>query len=222
MDVTYDAVAKGLAAIGLEPRGGFHPTPDESPAQTIILSGNSGPDMWRHFASEMPDVPNPLDPNPLDNWSRDRLTQIARQFDATVVMPSDGPPYAPFQQWARRSEPLHASPLGILIHPEYGLWHGYRGALLFAERLTLPAPVQSASPCDTCADNPCLTACPVGAFTKAGYDTKICATHLRRPEGADCLEQGCRARRACPVGADRRYEGAQNNFHMSAFLRNQP
>ena len=26
----------------------------------------------------------------------------------------------------------HASPLGLLIHPDYGLWHGYRGALLFA------------------------------------------------------------------------------------------
>ena len=37
-----------------------------------------------------------------------------------------------------RAEAVAPSPLGILIHPDYGLWHAYRGALAFAERLALP------------------------------------------------------------------------------------
>ncbi len=31
------------------------------------------------------------------------------------------------------AEGLKPSPLGLLMHPEYGLWHGYRGAILFGE-----------------------------------------------------------------------------------------
>ena len=34
---------------------------------------------------------------------------------------------------------MSVSPLGILIHPDWGLWHSYRGALAFRERLDLPA-----------------------------------------------------------------------------------
>src|SRR4030095_137820 len=41
-------------------------------------------------------------------------------------------------RWAMRAEAVAPSPLGILIHPDYGLWHAYRGALAFAERLALP------------------------------------------------------------------------------------
>ena len=53
--------------------------------------------------------------------------------------PRTGRPWLPFQQWARKAEPVHVSPLGVLIHPDYGLWHSYRGALCFDTRL-LPCP----------------------------------------------------------------------------------
>ena len=43
---------------------------------------------------------------------------------------------------------LSPSPLGILIHPEFGLWHALRGALLFRDRLELPAIEARPSPCD--------------------------------------------------------------------------
>ena len=28
-----------------------------------------------------------------------------------------------------RAEGLKPSPLGVLVHPDFGLWHGYRGAI---------------------------------------------------------------------------------------------
>ena len=98
------------------------------------------------------------------------LDDVARRFDATALYPSDGPPYLPFQRWAMKAEPVRSSPLGILIHPDYGLWHGYRGALAFAGALPLPPRDERASPCDDCADRPCLSTCPVAAFGEAGYD----------------------------------------------------
>jgi hypothetical protein len=49
-----------------------------------------------------------------------------------------------------------------------------------------------------------------------------CLDHIRSPAGGNCLESGCRARRACPVGQEYANEPAQARFHMSAFERNQP
>lgn len=133
-----------------------------------------------------------------------------------------GPPWLPFQRWAMRAEPVTASPLGILIHPDWGLWHSYRGALAFRERLDLPAVPARASPCASCAAKPCLTACPVSAFSTEGYDVAGCRAHIATPAGADCMSGGCLARISCPVGAAHRYTGAQAAFHMRAFSRPGP
>ena len=213
-----------LHAVGLTPRGGFHPVaddgvpalPDGRPAGSVILAGNVGPAMWQSFS----DVRQAADePNPLDGWSRRVLGRLADDFGGHAIFPSDGPPYMPFQRWARRAEAVHPSPIGPLIHPDHGLWHAYRGALAFPERLDLPPVDNRPSPCESCADKPCLTTCPVGALTTAAYDVPACAAHLATEAGADCMEQSCRARRACPVGRDNTYGPDQSSFHMAAFLR---
>ncbi len=138
-----------------------------------------------------------------------------------ALFPFGGPPYLPFQRWAKRAEPVHDSPLGLLIHPEFGLWHSYRAALAFAERLELPDRPAVQSPCASCADKPCLTACPVGAFTGETYDVPRCIAHIGRAERGACIENACLARRACPVGRAYAYGPEQARFHMGAFLRAQ-
>ena len=213
----YNDLTAALAAHGLLPRGAFHVRPEDGApegAGTILLAGNARPGMWRAFANARPDGEHAL-----DAWSKIVLDDIAQRFEATAYYPSDGPPYLPFQRWATRAEPVTSSPLGILIHPDYGLWHGYRGALAFAGALPLPSRDDRPSPCDSCADRPCLSTCPVAAFGEGGYDVPACAAHLRADAGADCMAQGCRARRACPAGRDYIYEPAQAEFHMAAFLR---
>jgi hypothetical protein len=225
-----------LRARGLALRGAFAPAPEEAPrlpdgrpAAAVALAGQAGPGAWERFARERRD-----EPDPLDAWSARALAAVAARFAAAVVLPGQGPPFAPFQRWAQRAEPVHPSPLGILIHPRYGLWHAYRGALLFAAPLRAPAPGAAAtpaadapaSPCQACAERPCLSACPAGAFRAAPagepeparYDAGACAAHAASPAGAACREQGCLARRACPVGREHAYGAAQQRFHMAAFL----
>ena len=212
----YDDLTATLDAHGLLPRGAFHPGPDDGAPEdsgTILLVGNAGPGMWRAFASARREGAHAL-----DEWSAMVLDDIAKAAGAAALYPSDGPPYRPFQRWAMKAEPVWSSPLGILIHPDYGLWHGYRGALVFGGTLPLPPRDGRASPCETCAGRPCLTTCPVAAFGEGGYDVPACTAHLRAPAGGDCMAQGCRARRACPVGRDYIYEPAQAEFHMAAFL----
>jgi hypothetical protein len=220
--LTLAEIADALENQGLVLRGAFHPEKEDAvpplgngrPTATLVLAGNAGPALWRAYAPHR-------GATALDDWCAAALSEIAGRFDATVLLPQDGPPFLPFPSWAQRAEPVAPSPLGILIHPDYGLWHGYRGALAFAERLKLPPLQQHESPCRTCEEKPCLSTCPVGAFTEKGYDVAACVRHLETPAGADCMEQGCRARRACPVGRGYTYAPPQAAFHMTAFIKAQ-
>lgn len=215
MTPPYRDLADRLAPLGLIPRGGFRAVPQDGlgPVEVVVMVGNAGPGLWPAFSAGRWD-----EPDPLDAWVLRSLRPVARDLGARVVMPNDGPPYRPFQRWAMRAEPVHPSPLGLLIHPEYGLWHAYRAALLFAEEIDLPDRGDTASPCEACADRPCLSACPVGAFDGTRYDAAACRSHAGGPDGAACREGGCLARHACPVGRDFAYGPEQQEFHMAAFL----
>lgn len=218
-----DVLNDDLEAAGLTVFGAFHPDPGENiaggrMAGTVVLVGNAGPAMWEAFLHS-PFYGDGKD-DPLDRWTRDIIDEIAtRHGTFTVAYPFGGPPHHPFQQWAERADGLRQSPLGILISPEFGLWHAYRAALIFRERLPLH-PIEAASyPCDDCRDRPCLSACPVGAFTEAGYEVGACAAYLETSGGAGCLDGGCLARNACPVGAGYRYREAELRFLMSSFRK---
>ncbi|HVY98006.1 MAG TPA: ferredoxin [Dongiaceae bacterium] len=226
-DLLQDDLAAALAAHGMMLRGGFSPLGPEDavpaldggrPVRTLLLVGNAGPAMYGHFFAAG-ESDGPL-ANALDSWTRRVIEPIAARSGARALFPFGGPPWHPFQRWAKRAEGLRASPLGILIHPEFGLWHAYRAALLFERELELPAARSLAHPCDDCAGRPCLATCPVGAITAEGYDAARCAAHVAGPAGPDCRTGGCLARRACPVGRDHVYPARAMEFHMAAFLRN--
>lgn len=218
-------IAHALSGHGLIPRGGFDfdpgedapPGPSGAPAKAVLMVGQGGGAPWPHFQAWRARQPNALQ-NPLDTWSRDVIGAVAAQVGARAVSPADRP-YLPFQRWAMRAEGMKASPLGILMHPEFGLWHAYRGALLFDRALNLSAPPPAGHPCDSCAQKPCLSACPVGACSAGGFAHEVCLAHVRGAAGGPCREAGCRARNACPVGTAYRYPDAVQAFHMSAFAR---
>jgi hypothetical protein len=185
-------------------------------ARSVVLIGNVGSSLWPAFSRWREDRPEGGGPDPLDTWSKQVIRPIATMADATAWFPSD-PPWQPFQQWAMRAEVLKISPLGILIHPVYGLWHGYRGALGFAEPIKEGVPAAALHSCDRCLDKPCLTTCPAGAVHPSAFHVLACRAHLRSPQGkGGCMLRGCLARAACPVGAEYRYEDAQLRFHMAA------
>ncbi|TIX78365.1 MAG: 4Fe-4S dicluster domain-containing protein, partial [Mesorhizobium sp.] len=129
-------------------------------------------------------------------------------FGARAVSPSDRP-YLPFQQWAMRAEGLRPSPLGILMHPQYGPWHAYRGGLLFEVETALHEPRGAIHLCDTC----------VNAYSADGFAYETCLAHVRGQNGAPCRTGGCLDRNACPYGADYRYPPQVQAFHMAAFAR---
>jgi len=74
-------------------------------------------------------------------------------------------------------------------------------------------------PCDRCSDKPCLAACPAGAVTRDRFDVPACRTFLGSEGEGTCMDGGCLARNACPVGVDYRYAPEQLRFHMEALSR---
>jgi len=223
--VTLSQLDQSLAEHGLCVRGAFEVSAEDpmpapglgvTPAALVIV-GHAGSALWAAFSasSEFCDG----HPDPLDRWSRRIGEALALRFHAHALFPFDGPPYHPFQRWATRAEALRASPLGILIHPQFGLWHAYRFALalpLVPSDLR-PTPIAD-SPCLTCSASPCVSACPVGAISLSGYRAQPCIEHLRNVPDSSCNATGCLSRQACPVGETYRYQPAHRQFHMRAFL----
>ncbi len=206
----YDMIARAAAAHRLDIMGGVFEEDG-----TIILLGPS-PVYWSMMkaAPEMQD--GALDP--IDRWSLRIISNLAAELNAEPLFPFGGPPYLPFLRWAMESGRAWQSPAGMLVHDTAGLMISYRGALRFAHRIALPA--TGRSPCEVCADQPCMTACPVDALSAArGYDVAACHAFLDTEAGDDCLSQGCKARRACPVSQTFGRDPEQSAFHMRYFHR---
>lgn len=189
----------------------------DSEMSELALIGNIGSSYWTGF-SQSAEFGDAL-ADPLDRWSRRVAESIAQAFSLHPIYPFEGPPYYPFQQWANRAEGLAQSPIGVMIHPQFGLWHSYRFALLGTDFGLARSPVSAESPCLGCETKPCLNTCPVDAFDANGYDVASCARYLQETPQAKCHQQGCLARYACPLAPEFRYLAEQGRFHLGAFLQ---
>jgi hypothetical protein len=241
---TSERIATELGAMfaetGLEPRGWFVIEAGDMPAgvtgvrpgMPALLVGNAGPAMWKAFEDSIERDGDISDP--MDRWTERTVRSVLGQIDeAAVPLFPFGPDLWPFQRFAARAMGLRPSPLGILIHPRFGLWHALRAAIVFPEVQIQPQLVHNPiHPCDDCAEKPCLSGCPVNAFSVSGFAVKACRSYLDSVSssdsdssatrasdcmGPDCMGEGCAARNACPVGAEFGYVPAQLRFHMIAF-----
>ena len=197
--------------------GGFLAAPgDDLPANTatLLLLGPQEPGFWP-FVSAEPEFDGA--PDPLDRWSARTITALAADLGAQPLFPFGGPPHRPFHRWALRSGRCWSSPVRLLVHDQAGLMLSFRGALGFADKISPPAP--TTSPCDSCTDKPCLSACPAGALTANGFDLPACHAFLDQPAGSNCITGGCLVRRACPVSQRYARLPEQSAYHMRQFHR---
>ena len=211
----YETLQTAAKAHHLTIVGAFHPEASDGAPEgtgTLVLFAPSEPGFWPHFTAS-PEYSDDA-PDPMNRWSTRVLTAMADDLGATALFPFGGPPYLPFISWAMKSGSIHASPVSLLVHNDQGLMISFRGALALTERIELTPP--RLTPCLLCAA-PCEAACPVNALSEDGYDVPACHAFLDTPAGADCMENGCKARRACPVSQDFNRSTAQSAFHMRSF-----
>ena len=110
-----EAVLAAIRRTGLVPRGALLLEESERAGEladirTIVLAGMAGHEGWDAFAAS-PEASDGFD-NPLDRWSRRVIEALARELGAMALFPFGGPPFLPFQRWARRAESVHSSPIG--------------------------------------------------------------------------------------------------------------
>lgn len=181
--------------------------------ETLLLLSPMEPGFWAHVQSHP--AFDPTSPDPIDSWSEAVISDIAAAFGGQAFFPFSGPPYAPFVDWAKASGRAWNSPLGMLVHETAGLMVSYRGAIGLPRAIPLPV-AQHDRPCETC-EKPCLTACPIDAFSDGAYDVKSCHSYIEADPTQECLTNGCLARRACPVSANYGRLAEQSAFHMRRF-----
>lgn len=202
-EIEQSAADVGLIVMGTVPNGG-----------TLVLLG-TGPAFWPVFV-ESPEQRDGL-PDPIDRWSQRIVDGLASHMDANAVYPFGGPPYEPFTSWALASGRAYQSPVGMLVHDTVGMMVSFRGALQFSESLIVPI-ADGSTPCQSCADQPCTTACPVDALRAThSYDIDACHAYLDTQAGQDCMANGCVARRRCPVSQLAGRNSEQSNLQMKAF-----
>lgn len=179
-------------------------------AASLVLLSPKEPEFWAtlNASAELLDRA----PDPIDRWSTRVITDLANEWGGEALFPFGTAPFHPFYTWAMASRAVHVSPVALLVTRDMGLFTSFRGAVALPFALEAkPAP----SPCPTCTDQPCGSACPVGALSGSGYDVERCHAYLDTSAGESCLKNGCIARRACPFGSKRLTE--QSAYHMRHF-----
>lgn len=216
MRASFEQIKALLSQQGLCCLGAVDPVPDTADLaiyDSLLMIGPDPTAFWPAF-QEAPEHDDGA-PHPMDRWSERVLGAIADHVGGHAFVPHATPPYLPFLSWAKATGRVHTAPIGMLVHDVAGLWVSYRGALALPYRIGATA-APGPSPCLTCVDQPCVSACPVGAFGKTGYDTDRCHQWLDDP-ASDCLTRGCAARRACPISQRYGRVPAQSAFHMRSF-----
>lgn len=202
----------------------------------VLLLANAGSEFWQVLTS--PDRNKEVSGNevsgnkatgkdvlnndPVDNFSIAIAKQIIaageQTQDAQIVYPGYPVPLIKLGELSGWSTP---SPLGLGLHPEYGPWFAYRALIKSTEPLqpvqTLKDIANASSPCLSCADAPCVSACPASATSKDKvFDIDRCVS--QRLAADSTCETQCHARNACPVGQAYRYSEQQREYHMTHAL----
>ena len=183
----------------------------------LVLLGNGGGRLWDVIQTDKQRWMR--GDAPIDTFSAIQAETFARRTlndpDWRLIYP--GPTRLPLQTLGEIAGWAHESPLGLGIHPGYGLWWAYRAAFLTNRPLPRLAAADSAHPCSTCRDKPCIAACPAAALSAAAaIDLVACSRH-RLKDDSSC-SHGCLAREACPIGREHRYSRAQIQYHYAHSL----
>lgn len=190
-----------LAQLPAEMRASLDP---DGRYRRLILIGHGGRTLWERvkaagLASE----------HPIDDFTIAAVTDwFAAQFPdsaCALVYPGDGP--VGLQALGRLAGWHHESPFRVGVNAEWGSWFAYRAVLLTDADLPPSAPVQGASPCVTCAGQPCVAACPAAALSDRDFSLRKCIAYRIQPDSRCRIT--CVARTRCPVRPEHRYDDAQ-------------
>ena len=198
--------------------------------KNILLIGSAGKKLWQSMPQEYLQRDDPV-----DEYSVDCINRVLK-----VYLPEGSWqflfPEAPqgleisLQKLGSMAGWHHASPLGIGINDQYGLWFAYRAVVAIEselDRSDLDGAEQvdqdkvdylsGESPCLSCEAKPCLSSCPALALSSdSNPDLTACVSHRVAP-ASDCAST-CLARQACPIAPQFKYSDDQVTYFYGRSL----
>jgi hypothetical protein len=234
-----DAISAGAEQFGLNliaaiPAAGYdrvsapqyHAGAINPACRSIVIIGNGGGDFWRCFKAYAARNRGWLErDNPLDDFTRAIVeAEVAAPIRAAGVgyravypFTSDGPTLN-FMLLARLAGLAGPSIIGVVVHPLFGPWIAFRGALLLETELDRPGEAIGFDPCPKCSTRSCISACPAPAISfPSGWDIPRCLEH--RVEADPACSDRCHARVACVLGPTHRYPDDELAYHQMRAMR---
>jgi len=185
----------------------------ENRYRQLILIGNGGRKLWATIKAE-----GIVSTDPVDDFSVRRVEAwFAAQAAGTrheIVYP--GKRAVGLQSLGELAGWHFAAPFMVGINAQWGSWFAYRVVLLADTDFELTAPEAGVSPCASCAEKPCVDACPGHAMADGRFDLQSCVGY--RKQAASACRASCIARLACPVRSEHRYSGEQIRHHYTASM----
>ena len=180
----------------------------------LILIGHGGKAMWSALKASGLDSEHPIDDFTIAAVHRWAVTVLSGGA-YEIVYPGLG--HIDLQALGKMVGWHHDSPFRVGINQSWGPWFAYRAVVLADSDFSPSLPQVTQSPCASCAQAPCVSACPARAMTASGFSLSEC-TAYRQAADSECQTQ-CLARSACPVGVEHRYDPAQMAHTYAMSLR---
>ncbi|SRR5579885_1680582 len=194
-------------------------------ARSIVVIANGGGALWAALKTHAEGSPGWWNrEHPLDDFTRSvietRIVPSVREAGArcTIVFPfMNGSATLNFVELGKAAGIAGPSILGVIVHPRFGPWIAFRGALLIDQPIDAPGEARGFDPCPACAAKSCIKACPAGAIAHPlGWDIPRCLTYRIESE-PDCASR-CHARIACVLGPEHRYPDDELAHHQGRAL----
>jgi hypothetical protein len=145
---------------------------------SLLIFGNGGKEFWSHASLPLDDFTK----TQIIHWGK---THLKEDLTNNFFYPKDHLIIA-LQQLGRKLNLCAQSPIGIDIHPTFGLWFAFRAVVFTTQELPEMSLKPIQSPCDQCVEKACLE-----------------------------QETFRKQRLACPIGAHHRYSDEQLDYHES-------
>lgn len=195
----------------------FARCPQAKNYQQLILIGHAGTQFWRALNEEVADVMKQA--HPIDTFTVDAVQKFLQaehaSADYEIVYP--GAYTVSLQELGKLAGWHHASPFMVGINAHFGSWFAYRALVLANTDLPVTPEHISESPCLTCEDKPCISACPPGALNDGEFNLEKCVGY--RQQADSLCKTTCLARRACPVASEHRYNDEQMRYHYGRSMK---
>ncbi len=180
----------------------------------LIILGHLGKLLW-----EKVNASTSGSDNPIDDYASLIVNNLFSQYypDNHFEIAYPGSEVIGLQQLGQLAGWHNASPFKVGINDQWGSWFAYRAVVLADTNFISTDVLESISPCISCKEQLCISACPSNALVTGELDNQCCIDY-RKQAVSDC-KNTCLARVSCPVGSEYRYTDEQIHYHYGLSMR---